>query len=211
MRTAALLLVLTMIAAPAIAQDDPDQAVAGASVAEGWSIRTDRGRGEENVSLQVDDGVFNLTLGPRVIFYRETDQGSGEYTVSATFTQLAANRHNEAFGLFIGGDDLQGSGQRYSYFLLRGDGKFLVKNRTGNETSNVSSGWTRHEAINADNSDGQSSDELTVQVSGGRVSFLVNGTEVYSGSSGLYTEGVYGMRANHNLHLRIEGFEATPR
>ena len=96
MRTAALLLVLTTIAAPAIAQDDPDQAVAGASVAEGWSIRTDRGRGEENVSLQVDDGVLDLTLGPRVILYRETDQGSGEYTVSATFTQLAANRHYEA-------------------------------------------------------------------------------------------------------------------
>ena len=41
-----------------------------------------------------------------------------------------------AYGLFIGGENLEGDDQRYSYFIIRENNQFLVKQRDGGETSN---------------------------------------------------------------------------
>ena len=46
---------------------------------------------------------------------------------------------------------------------------------------------------------------ITVAVSRDKVSFRVNGTEVWSGrASGLDVAGLAGLRVNHNLSLHVE-------
>ncbi len=193
------------------AQEHADREIEGGGVLPaGWEFRTDNGRGMDNVRFEQVDTGLQLTLGPRVILYRPDDAASGNYTVSATFRQLAEHVHAEAYGLIIGGADLRGPDQAYTYFLIRGTGHVLVKRRFGTQTANISEGWFAHSAVDAADSNGRSVNDLAVTVSGNTMRFTVNGTEVFSGpTDGLAVDGVYGIRASHNLDLVIEGFGKT--
>lgn len=190
------------------AQEHDDREIEGGGILPaGWEFRTDNGRGMDNVRFEEVESGLQLTLGPRVILYRPDDTASGDYTVSATFRQLAEHVHAEAYGLIVGGSALRGADQAYTYFLIRGTGHVLVKRRFGTQTANISEGWLAHSAVNAADSDGRSVNELAVSVAGSTLGFTVNGTEVYSGSSdGLAIDGIYGIRASHNLDLIVEGF-----
>lgn len=212
MRSRILTAVLAVVAAPLVAQDrDPDMAVEGAgSLPPGWMARTDRGRSMDNVNFRTMGQGLHITLGPAAILYRETDRAADDFTISATYSRTRAPRHPEAYGIFMGGNDLEGEGQSYVYFLVRGSGEFLVKRRTGSSTANISAGWTGSSAAHSADERGRVTDKLTIRVEGNRVMFLVNDTEVYSGStSDIPTDGTYGLRVNHNLDLHIADFGVT--
>jgi hypothetical protein len=189
-------------------ENDPDRGVSGGgNLPTGWEARTDKGTNTDQVKLVTMGEGYHVTLGPRTILYREADAAHGVYTVTVTFTKAQAQRHAEAYGLIIGGSNLQGDDQQYSYFLIRGAGQFLVKNRNGSETSSVSGSWTAHPAIQAEDPAGNCSNTLSVEVGESQVRFLVNGAEVYAGPIDQFsTEGIPGMRVNHNLDLHIDGF-----
>jgi len=103
------------------------------------------------------------------------------------------------------GRHLADAQNRYTYFLVRGDGKFLVKRRVaGDSTAEVTQGWTESDAVVKADSAGQATNELSVLVRGGKVSFLVNGKTVYSAAAaGLDTQGIAGFRVNHNLDVHL--------
>lgn len=196
--------------APLTAQErhghDPDGPVQSGAFPAGWSARTDRGQPLEQVSFRPMGSGWHVTLGPAVILYRSADTARGQYTVQATFTQTRAPHHAEAYGLFVGGGDLQADGQRYLYFLVRGDGKFLVKRRNGAETSNVTAGWTAHDAVVPQDDSGKATNTLAVSVTDAEIVFAVNGAAVYRVARGdVVTDGIVGLRVNHNLDLHIEG------
>ena len=52
----------------------------------------------------------------------------------------------EGYGPFVGGKDLEQEGQQYIYFLLRQDGKYLIKQRVGVNTKGLMD-WTANRAI----------------------------------------------------------------
>ncbi len=67
--------------------------------------------------------------------------------------------------------------------------------------------WTENAAINQAGDDGKATNELAVTVSGGKVSFLANGKQLYStDATKVDTQGIVGLRANHNLDVQIDGF-----
>jgi hypothetical protein len=151
-----------------------------------------------------------VTLGPAVVLYREADQAAGNYSVSARFTQ-SKSQYPEGYGIIIGGGNLAQSGQRYTYFLVRGDGEFIIKRRNGpdkrGENPSTVADWTENAAINQAGDDGKATNELAVTVSGGKVSFLANGKQLYStDATKVDTQGIVGLRANHNLDVQIDGF-----
>lgn len=202
---------LALLAAPLGAQTpaDPDRKVdGGGSLPAGWNARTDGNRPMTNVKFVTMGNGFHFTLGPAVIVWRESDDAPGAFHTEATFTQTKAPTHPEAYGLFFAGQDLSGGGQSYIYFLVRGDGKFLVKRRTGEETSSVSEGWTDHAAVTKQNEAGKATHKLEIAATAdGKVSFSVNGTEVYTMTvQPAETGGIVGMRVNHNLDVHVEGF-----
>ncbi len=194
-------------AAGAAAQDhDPDAKIAGGgTVPTGWRARTDKNRPLADAKIQTMGTGLHATLGPAVILWRDRDVGAGNYRVVATFTQTVNPRHPEGYGLFVGGSHLADAQNRYTYFLVRGDGKFLVKRRVaGDSTVAVTPTWTDNDAVVKADSAGKAVNELSIMVRGGKVSFQVNGKEVYTAdASGLDTKGIAGYRVNHNLDVHL--------
>ena len=82
---------------------------------------------------------WHLTTGPNSgIFYDPAWAGTGNYKAEAVIHLFDPPKgHAEAYGIFVGGKDLDGAGQSYLYFLLRTDGQYLVKQRTGKAVKDV--------------------------------------------------------------------------
>jgi len=123
--------------------------------------------------------------------------------------QKEEGRRHEGFGIIFGARDLTAAedGQRYSYFLIRGDGSFLVRLRDGPEVP-VILPWAEHEAIRPDGNGENPPNELEVDVGEDEVRFLVNGQEVERVvTAELFTRGTVGLRIAHDVRLRVRGFE----
>jgi hypothetical protein len=209
MRTAVFIGVLSL-APPTMglaAQADPDRAVAGGgSFPAAWHVRTERSAPTTNVKFAAMGDGFHVTVGPAAIYWRDADTASGNYHVVASITQTKNPAHPEAYGLIIGGRRLADSAQSYTYFIVRAvDGKFMIRRRpayTAPPTNVVD--WTDSPAVVRADSAGKATNELSILVRGGKVSFMVNGREVYAGdAAGLDVSGVVGYRVNHNLDVHL--------
>jgi hypothetical protein len=209
-------LILAIVAAgvavlPLVAQqhhDDPDKKMAGpGSIPSGWKGRLDSGdKTLAGVKAMTMDGGIHFMTGPAGIYYRPNDKATGAYMVQATFTQLAPAAHPEAYGIIVGGADLEGAGQKYTYFLVRQDGKFMIKRRNGEATPTVAD-WTDNAAVKKPDAGGKSVNALAIDVTKDKVRFLVNGTEVSTADAAqVDTAGIAGLRINHNLNVHVEGF-----
>jgi hypothetical protein len=188
---------------------DPDQTVKGATLPAGWTARPDAGGNAANIKFVTMEPGYHLTLGPATILYRKGDQVSGPFHTLATFHQMKKLEHPEGYGLFLGGRDLEGRAQAYTYFLVRGDGKFTIKRRQGEKVTQVTQGWQSHPAIKPADANGAATNllEIDAKVDPKRVSFMANGKEVHSiPANKMETKGVVGLRVNHNLDVHVEGF-----
>jgi hypothetical protein len=192
---------------------DPDIAPAGTSVSlpAGFEVRLD------NISASVTDyqvmdmgGTLHVQTGPAGILYNAMNAATGgDFEATGEFTEVGAPaNHREAYGIFIGGNDLHGAGQQYTYFVIRATGDYLIKRRQGDQTTDVVS-WTNSPAINA-SSGGDITNTLTVRRQGDTVHFLINGTEVTTvPAADIDANGVAGVRVNHNLNVMVNGWAFT--
>ena len=198
----------TLAVAQTAKEHDHDKMVqGGGKLPAGWQARLDNaGASLEGVKLEAAGGGLHVTSGPAGIYYKPDQKATGSYETHATFTQLEPAAHPEAYGLIVGGADLQGENQKYTYFLVRQDGKFLIKRRDGASTPNVMS-WTENAAIKKADASGKMTNTLSVEVGADKVRFLINGTEVASEPRAqIDTNGITGLRINHNLNVQVEGF-----
>jgi len=202
------------------AQADPDRPVAGGgTLPPGWHARTDGNRPLTNVKFDSMSVGHHVTLGPATIFWRDADNATGSYTAEAKFWQFPSDTHRdhrEGYGLFIGGSALAAAGQRYTYFLIRDDGMFLVKRRMGDSTWAVTKGWTASDAVAKRDSGANVAttnpleNTLTIRVTPTDATFLVNGKIVYkANASDVDSKGIVGFRVNHNLNVHLGALEIT--
>jgi hypothetical protein len=187
---------------------DPDKmAAGGGTLPAGWSARLDSGSTKpDGVKIMPMGSAIHFQSGPAGIYYRTADKKSGPYTVSATFTQLEPAAHPEAYGLIIGGSGLEGADQKYTYFLVRQDGKFMIRRRAGATTPTITN-WTDNAAVKKADAAGKATNALSIEVGKDTVRFLANGTEVGTAPlDQVDTNGIAGIRVNHNLNVNVEGF-----
>jgi hypothetical protein len=192
------------------ANADADRSVAGSGTfPRGWTGQTDAKGKEADVDFAVMDPGWHITLGPAVLLWRPTDKTDGAFTATALLSQTKAPQHPEGYGIFVGGQSLEADPQqRYTYFLIRGDGKYLIKKRNGANVMNLISAWTAHPAIVKQGPTGEATNRLEVTMDKTRLVFRVNGKEVYSADPRLIdTRGVVGLRVNHNLDLHLQSFD----
>jgi hypothetical protein len=188
-----------------VSAEDPDRVVAGnARFPAGWNVRPDSGAAAQlNFTLAGD--VFHFVMGSAGTFYNSDWVKSGSFEFSARLTQLKAPPHPISYGLMIGGSNLGGPTQTYSYFLVRNQGEYFVANREGDAPPKTIADWTPHTAINKQGPDGRQTNTLGVLVQGEVVVFIVNGQEVTRlPHSRVHTEGLYGFRIGHNLDVDVD-------
>jgi len=153
---------------------------------------------------------LHATTGPNVILFDPQEDWEGPYTTRATLTLTKPASHQVAYGIFVGGQDLDNDKQRYTYFVIRQDGKYLIRKRTGNTTTNVAGDWADHPAIRKSDEKGSQTNELAIQVGRDQVTFLANGqTVVTHPAKAVDVVGVSGLRIGHGLDVHIEGFSVT--
>lgn len=177
----------------------------------GWYYRLDHTfAGHKDFSFEKTDYGFHFqadAMGAG-IYYNPAQSEKGNYEITGKFDQLQKTHHAEAYGFFFGGDNLQKSNQSYFYFLVRQDGDYLIKRRTGSDTSLIV-GWTRDPAVNKMDSHGETVNTLSVKVDGDNVDFICNRkiVKTLSRSKLMPSTGIVGFRLNHHLHLKITDYQ----
>lgn len=203
------------VAANAHAQEE-DRAVANGGIhVEGWQGAVDAraaqaGQSVANASLTMEGDVLHVRTGPAITYWNPANTASGEYTVSATFTEpayMALNDHPHPYGIVIAGNDIGGDAQSYLYCAANGAGNFIVRGFGPEPFQMNGRRGETHDAVNKAAGPGEPvTQEIAVSVHEDRVECAINGTvvgsyprsEVVQEGRLRSTDGVYGIRFAHN-------------
>jgi hypothetical protein len=178
----------------------------GSALPPGYVAQLDRaGASASDVAYtQKEPGRWEVRTGPAHILYMPGDTAARKYSATATFEQVEAPAHPEAFGIFIGGSALNDPATRkYTYFIVRGDGKYSVKARNGTDVRTITD-WTASPAVPRQDSAGKALYGIKVESDGKAARVSVNGAPVttITPKDGPIS-GDVGVRVNHNLHLIV--------
>jgi hypothetical protein len=211
-RSLTVLSLLAIAAAPLAAQgaNDPTKKVAGGSLPAGWMGRTDRAADKLTDAKFVAMGSgYHVTSGPAAIYWNPKTVTSGPFVASTTVTQTKAPMHPEAYGVFFGGKDLDTPTQSYYYFIVRGDGKYMINHRAGTQVHQLAP-WTENAAVAKADASGKATNKLTVDASkADSVRFLVNDKQV--NALAIKADGLVGLRVNHNLDVHVGDLTVTAK
>ena len=215
-RSLTTLSLLALAAAPLAAQNaaDPTHKVEGGALPAGWMGRTDHATDKLTDAKFVAMGSgYHVTSGPAAIYWNPKNVTTGPFTASTTVTQTKAPMHPEAYGIIFAGSNLDKADQSYAYFIVRGDGKFLVNHRAGDQVHKLIP-WTENAAIVKADANGKATNKLTVDATKpDSVRLLVNDKQVAALPMSHLgkTDGIVGVRVNHNLDVHIGGLTVTPK
>lgn len=196
---------------------DPENPVGeNLDVPPAWKVRLDTPDPDVVIGAEESSDIrfvsmtpgWHITTGPRAIFYHPASTARGNFTARAGIQLFPPGDRNEAYGIFVGGKNLEEADLQYVYFLVRRSGEFLIKRRHGEETT-VLHEWTANEAINPYEveTEGTVHNVLSIEAGAEEVSFMVNEAEVARmPRSEIDVEGVVGLRINHALNVHVDDF-----
>lgn len=199
--------------------------VGGGVAASGWTGRIDpkeesSGGKLEDAKLSQSGDTLHVTTGPATAYWNPANTASGDYTVTATFSEpqyMNVNDHPHPYGLIIGGNDMGTDQQSYLYCAAYGNGKFIVRgfgpapfqmNGRGDDNAAVHKAAGKMQPV---------TQQIAMSVKGDKVSCAINGTTVATydksavvGAGKLKsTDGVYGIRFGHNTDAVVTGLSKT--
>jgi hypothetical protein len=182
------------------------------SLPAGWQLRLDRANANAAaIKFSAMPPGWHLTAGPSAIYWNPQTTATGPHEVRASIVQMKPLAHLEAYGVFFGGSNLATDDQRYTYFLVRQDGKYTIKHRAGKDVHTIVD-WTESAAVQKPGSDGSATNALTVRVGADSVHFLVNDQRVNALPRTVLAtdvEGQAGLRINHNLDVHVTKMEVV--
>jgi hypothetical protein len=213
--------------AAAPAPTETSRAVAGGGVSiAGWTGKIDdnevaAGQTLSNARLAMEGNVMHVTTGPATAYWNPANRATGDYTVSATFTEpkyMNLNAHPHPYGLFIAGNDLGTAQQSYLYCAAYGNGNVIVR---GFGPATFQMNGPRGEAnaaVHKAAGPGEPvSQDIALRVGGDKVECLVNGAVVGSYDKAALvtagklksTDGIYGIRFGHNTDATVSNLRVT--
>jgi len=188
-----------------------------AQAPKGWKVRADRSTSATDpdasgsIKFTQEGGGFHAVNPQAAVYWNPANTATGNYTLKATFTLLEPSNHTNYYGLVFGGRDLEGANQSYAYFMVAQDGTWLLKTRKGDDTQEVGRRM-KSPTVKVPDASGKSVNVIEVRVAGDKLDYVVNGTVVHStpkSALGMSTDGIYGLRVNHFLNVRIDGLTMT--
>jgi hypothetical protein len=156
----------------------------------------------------VSGSGFHAMNPMAAIYWNPANTASGNYTLKGTFKLIKSTGYDEYYGLIFAGSALEGPMQSYLYFMVTDDGTYLIKQRDGSSTHGVSP-KTPSDAVKKPGADGTATNALEVRVTADKIAFVINGTVVTTlpkSGAAAKTDGIYGIRINHQLDVQIDGF-----
>jgi hypothetical protein len=231
MRYGSIALVLFALAAPAAApaaaqqggmaghdmsamggmHDDMHAAKGSGKMPAGWRARLDDDAASlKDIHVMKMGSAMHIMTGPATILWRPADKLTGNFVVSGTFEQMKMPEHPEAYGVIFAATNLDKADQGYLYFLIRHDGRFLIKHRAGNDTHGIVD-WSLSPAIVQPDAKGHSVNKLAVDAGGDKIRFLINGLQVaaFDRDKPMTAAGIAGIRVNHNLDVHVNNFRVV--
>jgi hypothetical protein len=179
----------------------------------GWKVHIDKSTNAQDpdnksgvMFMSMGKG-FHVSGGPAGTYWNPSNTATGNYTLKGMFTLVKPSNHTNYYGLVFGGNALDGPSQTYTYFLVAQNGSFLIKQRNGEQTSDIQPA-TANAAIKTPDGSGRSVNALEVRVAGDKISYVVNGTVVHTTpKSAAKTDGIAGFRVNHVTEVMVDNFE----
>jgi hypothetical protein len=180
----------------------------------GWKVRGDHSSDASDpdaagaIKFVVSGSGFHATNPMAAIYWNPANTATGNYTLKGTFKLIKSNGYDEYYGLTFGGSGLDGAMQSYLYFMVTDDGTYLIKRRDGSSTQGVSP-KTPNAAVKKPDAGGTATNALEVRVMADKIAFVINGTVVTTlpkTGPAAKTDGIYGIRINHQLDVQIDGF-----
>ncbi len=184
-----------------------------AQAPKGWRVRADRSTTASDpdaagsIKFMTMGTGFHAINPQAAVYWNPANTATGTYTLKGTFTLMKPSDHTNYYGLVFGGSDLEGPNQNYLYFVVAQDGTWLVKRREGASTANVATSAAA--AVKKPDASGKSVNALEVRVTPKGTEYLVNGTTVHTAprtGPAAKTDGLFGMRVNHQLEVQVDGF-----
>ena len=220
-------LVLSFLSGGARAQDDGSRRIAGGGIsAPGWAGKIDAneersGRTISDAKLSSDaNGSLRVTTGPAVTYWNPANKASGNYTVTATFTEpkfMNLNDHPHPYGIVIAGNDLGTPQQSYLYCAAYGNGNFIVRGM-GPQPFQMNGMGQSNPAVHKAAAPGQPvTQQIAMSIKADKVECAINGTVVASYDKAQLvatgklksTDGMYGIRFAHNTEAIVTGLTVT--
>lgn len=210
---ASLIALALAVPATLAQQQDADRRVEGGGIkVEGWMGKIDARAASQGGSL--NDSLFemqgddlHLKIGPAASYWNPANTATGDYTVGATFRELAyGESHPHPYGIFIAGRNMGSDEQDVTYCVTYGNGEVLVRRLAGNQATDVMN-RAAHAAVNK--AEGTTvTQQIAWRVSGGSATCVVNGQDVATiGAEQIgSTDGVFGIRISHNVEVMVSGF-----
>ena len=189
-------------------------APAFAQAPKGWKLRADHSSDAADPDAPgankfvVSGSGFHATNPMAAIYWNPANTAAGNYTLKGTFKLIKSSGYDDYYGLIFGGSGLEGAAQSYTYFMVTDDGTYLIKRRDGASTQGVTP-KTPSDAVKKPDASGSATNALEVRVMADKIDFVINGTVVKSlpkTGPAAKTDGIYGMRINHQLDVQIDGF-----
>ena len=223
--TAGFFSYLTM--APLAQAQDSSRSIEGGGIsAPGWMGQVDpneakSGMSAKDAKFSKEGGVLHITTGPAIAYWNPSDKASGDYTVSASFTEpkyMNLNTHPHPYGVFIAGNKMGTPDQSYLYCEAYGNGTFIVRGFGPEPFQMNGRRAEENAAVHKAAGVGQPvTQEIALSVKGDHVQCAINGTVVASyDKSALVTSGklastngIYGVRAAHNTELTVSDLKVT--
>jgi hypothetical protein len=201
-RFASFVLLAVLAAAPIMAQ-----------APKGWRMRVDRSTSASDpdapgaIQFMAMGSTLHAVNPQAAVYWNPANTAAGSYSLKGTFTLVKPSGHVNYYGLVFGGRELEGSAQSYTYFLVAQDGTWLIKRRNGDAATADVAPKTGNDAVKKPDATGKSVNALEVRVMGDKVEYVVNGATVHTTPKGsVTTDGIYGIRVNHQLEVLIDGF-----
>jgi hypothetical protein len=189
-----------------------------AQAPKGWKLRVDRSTSasdpdaEGAIKFITMGAGFHATNPQAAVYWNPANTVTGNYSLKGTFTLMKPSGHTNYYGLVFGGSDLEGPTQTYLYFMVAQNGTWLIKRRAGDATTENVSDKTPNDAVKKPDATGVSTNALEVRVMADKIEFVVNGTVVNTmprTGQTPKTDGIYGIRVNHQLEVQVDGFAVS--
>jgi hypothetical protein len=189
-----------------------------AQAPKGWMVRADRSTSASDpdaagaIKFMAMGSGFHAIAPQAAVFWNPANTVKGNYSVKGTFTLVRPSSHTNYYGLVFGGHDLDNAKQAYLYFVVAQDGTWLIKRRDGNVSTQDVAPRMRNAAVKTPDASGKSTNALEVRVAVDKIEYRVNGTLVHTTPKTgptAQTDGLYGIRVNHQLEVMVDGLAAS--